>query len=215
MKNIRRIVISAAPVLALMVIGCEEKAAPPAPKPAASSAPKAAPTPTSASAPSAPTAGAPGAAASEGTVAAAGLSFPLPKGWQSVPPANSMRLAEVTVADASGDAAKACSIVFSQAGGDIQANIDRWAGQVKDASGQPSKPNVQKKTVAGVNVTIAEMTGSYAGMGDAAPKPNTTLRAAIVETAEGMLFIKMTGPAEPMAAAAAGFNSMIDGMKKQ
>jgi hypothetical protein len=125
-----------------------------------------------------------------------------------------MRLAEIVVPDAGGDAAKACLITFSTAGGDVQSNIDRWAGQVKDAAGQPSKPTIQKKTVAGVNVTIAEMTGAYAGMGDASPKPNTTLRGAVVETPGSLLFIKMTGPADAMAAAAPGFNSMIEGMKK-
>jgi hypothetical protein len=125
-----------------------------------------------------------------------------------------MRLAEILVPDASGDPAKSCSITFSSAGGDVQSNIDRWAGQVKDASGQPSKPTVQTKTIAGVNVTIAEMTGSYAGMGDASPKPNTTLRGAIIEGPGAPVFIKMTGPADAMAAAATGFNAMIDGMKK-
>lgn len=126
-----------------------------------------------------------------------------------------MRLAEALVPDASGDAAKACSVAFSTAGGEVQANIDRWAGQVLDASGAPSKPKITKRQVGGMPVTTAEMTGTYAGMGDTAPHTNWTMRAAIVETPGGLLFIKMTGPAEQMAASAASFDAMVDGLKKE
>jgi hypothetical protein len=125
-----------------------------------------------------------------------------------------MRLAEILVADPSGDAAKACTVVFSSAGGDVQANIDRWAGQVRDDSGQAGKPKVEKKTVAGMSVSVVEIVGSYAGMGEPAPHANWMLRGAIVEDPSGTLFIKMTGPAAPMSAAAPGFASMIDGLKK-
>jgi hypothetical protein len=126
-----------------------------------------------------------------------------------------MRIAEVQVPDASGDAAKACLIVFSSAGGDVQANIDRWAGQVHDIHGQPAKPQVEKKTIEGVPVTIVELEGSYANMGEAVPRENWMLRGAIVEGPGGLLFIKMTGPAGQMNAAASGFDTMIGGLKKQ
>jgi hypothetical protein len=126
-----------------------------------------------------------------------------------------MRLAEVLVSDPAGDATKACTVVFSSAGGDVQSNIDRWANQVHDAAGQPGKPKVEKKTLAGVPVSIVEVTGSYSGMGEPAPHPNWTLRGAIIEDAGGTLFIKMTGPAEQMAASAPGFASMVDGMTKR
>ena len=51
-------------------------------------------------------------------------------------------------------------------------------------------------------------------MGEAAPHLKWLLRGAIVETPDGLLFIKMTGPAEQMASTAAAFNAMIDGLKK-
>jgi hypothetical protein len=200
---------------ALVAAGCEEKpraAAPAVPPPKAAVpqpiAPKMEATP-AAAAPAAP------AAASGERVTVAGLSLAVPSGWKSVTPSNPMRLAELSVPDASGDASKACTVAFSTAGGDIAANIERWAGQVKDGSGQPSKATPTTKTVAGMTVHVVEMTGAFsAGMGDATVRENWMLRGAIVETPTGLLFIKMTGPAEPMAAAGPAFNSMIDGLTK-
>ena len=200
--------------LCLSLSACEDKTPlPPPPKPA----PKAA-TPPPANTPTAlpPVSGTPAAAtaASGPTVSVMGLAFTVPGGWKQVPPANSMRLAEIQVPDASGDAAKACSVVFSTAGGDVQSNISRWAGQVQDASGQPAAPQTQTRTVGDLKVTVTELTGSYAGMGESAPHTNWMLRGAIIETPTGLLFIKMTGPAEQMTAAATAFNAMIDGAKR-
>jgi len=194
-----------------MPAACKEKSSPtppmaPAPKPSVA-----------AGTPSTPIATTPLSAAATGSASSltvGGFTFPLPSGWVSVPPANQMRLAEVLVADPSGDAAKACIAVFSTAGGDVQSNIDRWAGQVRDAAGQPGKALVQKQTVAGIPVTTVEITGTYSGMGDLGPHNNWTLRGAIVEEPGTTLFIKMTGPADQMAAAAPGFASMVGGFKK-
>jgi hypothetical protein len=144
----------------------------------------------------------------------AGLSFPLPEGWNQVPPSNPMRLAELRVPATSGDPAQASVVTFSTAGGDVQANIARWAGQVSDASGKPSEPIVQTRTVQGLRVHITEMTGTYTGMSEA-PRPDWTLRGAMVETPGGLLFVKMTGPAEPMAAAGPAFESMINGLSQR
>jgi hypothetical protein len=211
----KRIAVAAVPML-LALVACEERT-PPAPTKPTASAPtgatgneRPAPPPTP---PAAGAASATGAAPTGAAVTAAGLSFPLPDGWKQVPPSVSMRLAEVQVPDATGDPAKACLVTFSTAGGDVQANIDRWATQVRDAAGQPAKPDVQKRTVGGMNVTIAELTGAYSGMGDPTPRPNWTMRGAIIEAPGELVFVKMTGPAEQMAAAGPGFDRMIDGAK--
>lgn len=215
MKPIRASVLFLA---ALPLAACEDKTPPPvhpipAPNRAPATPPAAAPsTPPAASSGAPPATGAP--APTGNTLTALGVSMKLPDGWKQVPPSNPMRMAEVQVPDASGDAAKACVIAISNAGGDVQANVARWGNQVQDASGQPVKPQVQTKTVDGLNITMAELTGTYAGMNEA-PKGNWTLRGAIVETSNGLLFIKMTGPAEQMAATSAAFGSMIDSIKKQ
>ncbi len=140
-----------------------------------------------------------------------GLSMPIPEGWTQVPPSNSMRLAELKVAP--DDPAKTCTVAFSTAGGEVQMNIDRWAGQIRDAAGQPAVPKTDVRTVSGLTVTVTEMSGTYAGMGGTPPLEGWMLRAAIIETPSGLLFIKMTGPAETMQSAANAFDSMIDGLK--
>ena len=206
-------------------LGCEEKTTQPKPGAGASSrGPASSPgpsTPATANGATTATPPAPAAAptmppgANTGTgISVLGLTLPLPAAWKQVPPGNPMRLAEVQVPDPAGDAAKACSIVFSTAGGDVQANIDRWAGQVRDAAGQPAKATPTTKTIAGLKVTTVELAGSYANMGEPAPHADWMLRGAIVEAPEGLLFSKMTGPAAPWAAAAPGFSSMIEGLKK-
>jgi hypothetical protein len=188
--------------LAVALAACDEK--PSAPKAAA-------PVRAPAVKPAAP---APAATAPGAKLSALGLTFALPEGWKQVPPSNTMRLAEIQVPDASGDAAKMCTIAFSTAGGDVQANIDRWAGQVHDAAGQAAVPKSESRSVAGMKVTITELSGSYAGMGEATPRTNWMLRGAIIESPDGLLFIKMTGPEGPMASAAAAFNVMVDGLTK-
>lgn len=189
--------------------GCEGS------KPAAPSTPQKAPAANSpAATPSTPTTPPTAASGAAAPVVAMGVKIPVPNGWRQVPPANSMRLAEIQVPDASGDAMKACTIAFSTAGGSVQSNFERWFGQIRDAAGNPVKSEIATSQVAGLTVSTVEMVGVYAGMGDGAPKPDWMLRGSIVETSTGLLFIKMTGPAEQMKAASASYKSMLDGLTK-
>lgn len=213
--------LTIAVLFAAVIAGCEEKAPPAAPKPAAP-APKApapkTPAPNQnppATPPVVAPSAVPPAVASAGTIGVMNLTFKLPDGWKAVTPSNPMRLAEVQVPDASGDAAKMCTLVMSTAGGDVASNIARWQGQVTGADGQPSKSEPKVRTVEGMTVTSVEMTGSFMNMGETTPHTNWTMRGAVIETASGMLFVKMTGPAEQMAAAGKAMDSMIDGVKKQ
>ncbi len=218
-----KITFASLALAAAVCVGCEEKA--PAPK--ASTPPVKGPmtkalapvtppvTPPAASNPPAVSPNAPlPSVTGPGTVTVMGLTTKLPEGWKSVVPANAMRLAEVQVPDASGDAAKMCTLVLSTAGGDVASNIARWEGQVTGADGKPSKAEPKTRTVDGMNVTTVEMTGSFMNMGETAPHTNWMMRGAVVETPAGLLFLKMTGPAEQMGAAGKGFDAMIDGMKK-
>ncbi len=205
-----------------MVLGmsaCEKEAPPPPPSmPAGQTPAQAAPGGMPAGMPTTP----PGANPHAGmdiamgqNVSAMGFGFKLPEGWKQAPPSNTMRLAEAIVPDASGDPGKACTLTFSTAGGDTQMNIDRWVGQVTDATGQPAKADIQKRVVAGLPLTVAEMTGTYSGMGDQQPRANWTMRGAIYETPQGLLFVKMFGPADAMKATSPAFNAMLDAMTKQ
>lgn len=139
-----------------------------------------------------------------------GVKLALPAGWTVAPPSNSMRLAEVHVPDAGGDASKACLIVFSSAGGTVQSNIDRWQGQVK--GGTPGERVEQQ--VGGMKVTTAEFVGTYAGMGEGPAREGWMLRGSIVETPAGLLFIKMTGPKDAMEGQREAFRTMVQSIAK-
>ncbi len=191
-----------------LLAGCDNT---PAPVPAA---PSSRTTPSVPVPVPAPTASPTAPAASGEAIEALGLKFVVPSGWKSAPPSNNMRLAEIQVPGASGDAAKACTIVFSTAGGTVQSNMDRWAGQVTGVSGGPAKSDVTSRDVAGLKVSIGEFTGTFAGMGDSPAKQDWMLRGAIIEAPGGLLFVKMTGPAESMTAAGPAFHAMIDGLSK-
>ncbi|MBM4107565.1 MAG: hypothetical protein FJ255_01925 [Phycisphaerae bacterium] len=189
----RTIPMTVALALFIGFTGCEKSPSPPAP-----------------SKPAAPTPPAPSPAASaDGAVDVLGVTFRIPEGWTQVAPANSMRLAELVVPDAAGQ--PECSVVFSTAGGTVDSNLERWAGQVQPEAGG-AKTEVQRSEVAGLRVSVGEWTGAFAGMGEAPARSGWTLRGAIVETPQGLLFVKMTGPREPMAAATESFNAMIAGL---
>lgn len=184
---------------------CDSK--PSAPSGGASTAPS---QPAAPSAPAQNT-GASGPVETTGSFEAMGLVFPLPTGWSSVPPSNSMRMAEIRVPDAGGESV----IAVSSAGGSIEGNISRWAGQVRRAEGAPAPAEPTRLVADGVPVTVVEFEGTYLGMGDGAPQDSWMMRGAIVETAQGLLFLKMTGPVEPMRRAGPGFMHMVSNMKKR
>lgn len=209
-----RIIASVLLAAAVVSCGCDSKTPQP---PLATPKPAGAPASPHASAPAGPVA-APAVAGSASTdgpvVSALGVSLTLPAGWKQNAPSSQMRLAEAIVADASGDPAKACVVVFSTAGGSVEENIARWSGQVLDAEGKPAVAKSESRTVGGMKATVVEFTGSFAGMGDAGRKQNWMLRGAIIETPAGLLFIKMNGPVEQMNPLAAGFASLVDSVKK-
>lgn len=202
-----------------MGAGCSESAPPsgPAPSstpppPVATAAPSGTPAPAAPAAPTAATEPAPAAASDGAMLTVMGVRFPLPAGFRQVPPANQMRLAEVQVADASGDPSKVSTIAFSTAGGTVEANLDRWVRQVLDASGQPAKATITQRDTSGTAWSHIESTGRFVGMGEGPAKAEWMLRGAVVKLPKGLLFVKMTGPAEAMKAHGAGFDSMMAGM---
>jgi hypothetical protein len=150
-----------------------------------------------------------------GSVVALGVDLPLPVGWESVPPSNSMRLAEIRVPSAEGDTAPDCVIAISTAGGTVEGNITRWAGQVRTADGSPTVAQPMTAVADGLAVTMVELEGSYVGMGTAPAQDGWMLRGAIVETPQGLLFVKMTGPIEPMRSAGEAFRYMITALSRQ
>jgi len=115
-----------------------------------------------------------------------------------------MRVSQYQLPAAEGDAEAASLVVYyfgPGQGGSVDANLDRWIGQMQTPDGKPSKDKAKTEntTVNGLKVTLLDVAGTYAGGdmgggGSAQSKPNFRLRAGVIETPKGAYFIKLVGP---------------------
>jgi hypothetical protein len=140
------------------------------------------------------------------------LSWKVPPRWQLVPSTSSMRMATYRVPRVTGDTADP-ELSIVRAGGTVDANIQRWIGQF-DAAGQKTAKR-SSRTVAGLEVSIVELTGTYNGgmMKDPTPMPDWTLLGAVVPMGETPYFFKLTGPMKSVAAAHAEFDTFVSSLK--
>jgi hypothetical protein len=124
-----------------------------------------------------------------------------------------MRLATYRVPAAGG--AEEAEMSVSRAGGTTPANIERWRGQFDGAN----QTGPTEKTVAGLKVTIVEITGTFTGGGmmggPTTQHPGWALLGAIVETSGFPYFFKLTGPEAGVLGARQGFDELIDSVTPQ
>jgi hypothetical protein len=156
------------------------------------------------------------------TTHAAGLTFTAPDTWKKVATASSMRVAQYALPRAAGDTQDAELVVyyFGGSGGTVEANIERWVGQMQQPDGRPSSAVAkrQSRTVNGLKVTLVDVPGTYVaemtpGASQRHNSPNFHLRAAVIETTNGPYFIKLTGPAKTIAAAEQSFELFLSSVK--
>lgn len=131
------------------------------------------------------------------------VEYQAPTGWVEQAPSSRMRQAQYLLPRAEGDGEDAELVVFHfpGQGGSVQANIARWIGQMSRPDGSPASDDatLSEKMVRGQKVTLLEVDGTYksGGMGpmtQAVSKPGYRMQAAIIETAGGPWFFKLTGP---------------------
>jgi hypothetical protein len=127
-----------------------------------------------------------------------------------------MRAATYTVSLIDGDKGIAECVVnyFGPGqGGTVDANIERWRGQVLAADGKPAPAKIDKGNTRGIAVTKIDVSGTYTGMGGpmAAAKPVAGYRllGAIVEGPGGNVFFKLTGPAKTIAGEQKNFDQLL------
>jgi hypothetical protein len=155
---------------------------------------------------------------------AAGLTFTAPAAWKSVATASSMRVAQYTLSRVAGDTADAELVVyyFGGSGGTVEANIERWVAQMQQPDGRPSSAVAkrQSRTINGLKVTLVDVPGTYVaemtpGAAERHNSPNFHLRAAVIETANGPYFIKLTGPAKTIAASEKQFEAFLASSRRR
>jgi hypothetical protein len=155
---------------------------------------------------------------------AADLLYTKPSGWTAAKTTSSMRVAQFMLPRAAGDTADAELIVyyFGGSGGSVDANIDRWIGQMQQPDGRASSTVAKRsaRTVNGLAIALVDVTGTYVaemapGSAERHNSPNFRLRAAVITTPNGPYFIKLTGPAATVAAADADFERFLNSIKFQ
>ncbi|MBO0798519.1 MAG: hypothetical protein J2P31_06830 [Blastocatellia bacterium] len=152
---------------------------------------------------------------------AGGLNWTAPARWKNDPGSgSSMRAATYLIPAAKGDSEGAECAVFKNIGGGVDANIKRWINQFEqtDGSSSEAKAKQKKETIHGLSVTTVDLTGVFKGGGMAMGTPTVKksgyrLLGAIVESPDGDIFFKLTGPEKTVTASQSEFRSLLNSIK--
>lgn len=200
--------LSSLALLLLLTFGCKSRQAPPPPPSAATP-----PTTQPAMPPGHP------------PIGAVTLKWQAPPTWRAEKPATPMRRAQyVLPGKEKGSDAELLVFHFPGTGGGVQDNLDRWYGQFQQPDGTPSakRARTEKRTIHGLPVTIAYLTGTYlktaSPMVMTGPRqaiPDQALLAAVVETAAGPWFFKAVGPRKTVEAHRAAFDALLSSLRTE
>lgn len=146
---------------------------------------------------------------------AGSIDFDLPQTWQSQPPSSDMRLAQAQIPGPGGLADFAVFYFGPGGGGPVDANIERWVGQMEGGG----KPTPESFVVNGYKVTWVDVKGtlkpSQMGMGSPTAVPNARLFGAVVEGPGGPWFFKAQGPDASLGPQRDAFVAMLKSVRKK
>ncbi len=155
-------------------------------------------------------------AADPATFIVGAFTFKRPAAWAWVAlPPGSMRKAQLRIPDPANPAGPGAEVAFfhfgAGQGGGVDQNISRWVGQFDHP--ETANPVLEKAEVKGTKITRIRVDhGTFNNTmsgGPATSLPDYGLYGAILESPQGDVFIKMTGPAALVKAAAADFEGLI------
>lgn len=145
----------------------------------------------------------------------------IPAEWTEQTPSSSMRKGQYALPKVAGDGEDGELAVFyfgSGQGGSVEANIERWIGQISQPDGSSSKDKAKtnKKEIGGMPVTLVDVSGTYSAgmMSNAPPRQGYRMLAAVAETTEGPWFFKLTGPEKTIAKWSSSFDQFIGSFKQ-
>lgn len=152
-----------------------------------------------------------------GTTPSGEIAWTVPKEWVEEPPKSEMRKAQYRLPAASGDKEDGECVVYyfgAGQGGEVKANLDRWAAQFGGRGSAP--PKFSQTTAGGFTINRAEARGTYTpspmsmgGGPDPEPRPGYMLLGAIVPGPDANWFFKCTGPEKTMEANRARFDALL------
>lgn len=146
------------------------------------------------------------------------LTFKAPDAWKPRPAASTMRVAEFILPKAEGDPEDGDVVVyyFGGQGGNVDANINRWLGQMQQPDGKPTTSVAKRttRTVNGLELSLLDVPGTYVaevrpGSTEHFNKPGFRMVAVVVPTARGPYFIKMLGPDKTVQRWSASFDDFL------
>jgi hypothetical protein len=148
------------------------------------------------------------------------FTFTRPAKWEWVESTSKMRKAQLRVTDEATKASANVAFYYFGTGGagGVQANVDRWLKQFAEPSDQINS-KVEHPTVGKTKLTYVQAEGTYnSGMpgGPTTPMPDYALIGAILESDQGNVFVRMTGPKAFVESSVAEFKKMVEsGAKKE
>ncbi len=151
-----------------------------------------------------------------------GVAYTVPAEWIDAGPAG-MRAAQFQLPPQGSDPAAAEVTVFyfgPSNGGGVEANIDRWIGQMSQPDGSSSAEHAHREDleVDGMPVHIVSVDGTFnagsMGGSTGGPKKGYRMVGAIVEGPQGSIFFKLVGPKETATAMEAGLRDLVKSFKK-
>lgn len=155
--------------------------------------------------------------AADDSFKAGSFTFQKPAAFKSKStPPGGMRAAQLEFAHDKGTAETIFFFFGQGQGGDTQANVNRWLSAFQEPKDKLNS-KVEKKKVGSSEVTYVEAEGTYmSGMpgGPKTPQPGSKLLGAILESPDGNVFVRMTGPLATVKAADADFRKMIESALK-
>ena len=146
------------------------------------------------------------------------LKFTAPQGWQARSASSAMRVAEFVLPGRDATAASAELVVyyFGGSGGSVDANIQRWLGQMQQPDGRATSDIATRetRTINGLKVSLLDVSGTYVaevrpGATEKHNSPGFRMRTAVVETSRGPYYLKLVGPATTVEAWNTSFNEFL------
>lgn len=138
------------------------------------------------------------------------LSWTAPEGWVQGAP-RAMR--EVTFTAGANGGSECYVAKLSNLGGGVNANLDRWAGQMGlDPLGADAIAALPKVKVLGNECPVVELKGTYTDM-QGGSHPDSLMLGTIAVVGTDAYFVKMVGPVDEMEPQKANFVAFCESLK--
>jgi len=142
------------------------------------------------------------------------ITLTAPATWKRTKPGSSYYMAEFALPHAEKDTTDG-RLTVSVGSGSIETNLDVFEGAFGTASEDAKH---EKKEIAGLQVTFADISGAYTGQhGQSAPaatQPGYRMIVAVIPIGDQLFFVKAVGPQETIAANVEAINTFVGSVQR-